>query len=423
MRHVILGNGPAGVIAAEIIRKHAPADEIVLVGAEPGPPYSRMAIPYLLTGKIDETGTWLRKEPEHFDRLGIRMKAGRARAVDAGKRTVAFEDGGELGFDRLLVATGSTPVRPPIPGLDLPQVQPCWTLEDARRIMALARPGARVVQLGAGFIGCIIMEALAARGTKLGVVEMGDRMVPRMMGPAAGGMIKRWVERKGVAVFTSTRIESIAPAKDGAVDVRLSGGKTLPAELVITAAGVQPNVGFLKGSGVTCNRGVVTDDRTQSSVPGIYAAGDCAEAFDHATGSPLVSATQPNAADQAACAALNMVGREARLPCVTQINVLDTLGLVSASFGRWEGVPGGRRAELTDDARFRHLRLEFEDDVLVGANAIGHVEHVGILRGLVHGRVRLGAWKDVLLEDPTRLTEAYLAASQAQDGWPRRRVA
>jgi NAD(P)H-nitrite reductase large subunit len=277
-----------------------------------------------------------------------------------------------------------------------------------------------VVQLGAGFIGCIIMEALAARGTRLAVVEMGDRMVPRMMGPGAGGMIKRWVERKGVAVFTSTRIDSIVPAKDGSAEVHLSNGHKLPADLVIQAAGVQPAVAFLKGSGVTVQRGVLTDDRCRSNVPEIYAAGDCAEAFDHATGKPLVSATQPNAADQATCAALNMVGLEARLPSVTQINVLDTLGLVSSSFGRWEGVPGGEHVELSDEPRFRYLSLQFEGDVLVGANAVGFTDHVGILRGLVQGRVRLGAWKDHLLKDPTALAEAYLAATQAQDGWKQR---
>ncbi len=419
MRHVILGNGPAGVIAAETIRRHAADDEIVVVGAEPGAPYSRMAIPYLLTGKIDEAGTLLRKDPDHFEHLRIRMKTGKAKAVSAAARTVGFEDGSELGYDRLLVATGSVPIRPPIPGLDLPNVQPCWTLEDARKIMALARRGARVVQLGAGFIGCIIMEALAARGTRLSVVEMGDRMVPRMMGPGAGNMIKRWVEAKGVAVFTSTRIESISPAKDGSVEVHLSNGVKLPADLVIQAAGVTPNVGFLKGSGVAIQRGVLTDDRCRSNVPEIFAAGDCAEAFDHATGKPLVSATQPNAADQAGCAALNMVGREARLTAVTQINVLDTLGLVSSSFGRWEGVPGGDHVERSDDARFRYLSLQFDGDVLVGANAVGFTDHVGLLRGLVQGRIRLGRWKDHLMKEPTALAEAYLAAAQAQDGWKR----
>jgi NAD(P)H-nitrite reductase large subunit len=420
MKHVILGNGPAGVVAAETIRKYAPADEITLVGAEQLQPYSRMAIPYLLTGKIDEAGTLLRKAPDHWERLRVSLRHGRATKVDAARRTVTLADGAVLPFDRLLLATGSVPLRPPIPGIDLPGVHTCWTLEDARRIAALAKPGARVVQMGAGFIGCIILEALAARGVKLAVVEMGDRMVPRMMGPAAGGMLRRWVERKGVAVHTSAKVESIT-AKDGALEVRITGGAVLPADLVISATGIQPNVAFLQGSGVTLGKGVLTDSSCRSSVPEIFAAGDCAEALDPLTGKHVVSGVQPNAADEAACAALNMVGREARLAAVTQANVLDTLGLVSASFGQWEGVPGGERAELTDEARFRHLRLEFRGDVLVGANVIGLTEHVGVLRGLVEGRVRLGAWKDRLLREPTRVAEAYLAAAQRQEAWARPR--
>lgn len=417
MRHVILGNGPAGVIAAESIRKHAPKDDILLVGCEPVPPYSRMAIPYLLTGKIDEAGTYLRKEPGHFDRLGIRLQTGRAKSVNAEARSVTLDDGSSLSFDRLLVATGSLPVRPPISGIDLPGVHPCWTLEDARKIMSLAKPGARVLQMGAGFIGCIIMESLAERGVKLTVVEMGDRMVPRMMGPGAGGMIKRWVEKKGIAVHTSTRVEAITAGKGAALEAKLSNGQNVPADLVISSTGVQPNIGFLQGSGIACDRGVKTDARMQTNVPGIFAAGDCAEALDLVTHKPLVSAIQPNAADQASCAALNMVGRESRMVGVTLINVLNTLGLVSTSFGQWEGVPGGQRVEHSDEENFRYLRLEFDGDVLVGANAIGLSEHVGVIRGLIQARVRLGEWKDRLLRDPTCLAEAYIARAQAQDGW------
>jgi NADPH-dependent 2,4-dienoyl-CoA reductase/sulfur reductase-like enzyme len=168
---------------------------------------------------------------------------------------------------------------------------------------------------------------------------------------------------------------------------------------------------------------VLTDARMQTNVPGVYAAGDCAEAHDAATGKPVVSATQPNAADQAACAALNMVGRETRIGAVTQINVLDTLGLISSSFGQWQGVPGGEHVEQVDEAGFRYLRLEFDGDVLVGANAIGLTDHVGVLRGLIHSAVRLGPWKDRLLKDPTCLPAAYLAATQSQDGWLRHRTA
>jgi NAD(P)H-nitrite reductase large subunit len=416
MKHVILGNGPAGVIAAETIRKHAPRDEILLIGDEPEPPYSRMAIPYLLSGDIDEDGTYLRKGKDHFNAQKITLRTGRAKSVDSKKRAVLLDDGATLAFDRLLIATGSSPATPPIPGIDLPGVHPCWTMVDARKIMALAKPGARVLQMGAGFIGCIIMEALASRGVALSVVEMGDRMVPRMMGEGAGGMIKRWVESKGVKVYTSSRVEAIE--KNGnALGVRLSNGATVDADLVISATGVNPNIGFLQSSGVACAHGVLTDEYLQTNVPGIFAAGDCSETLDLVSGKHVVSAIQPSAADEAICAGMNMAGKKLVLRGVTQINVLDTLGLVSSSFGEWQGVPGGEHAEISDEANHRFLRLEFDGDVLVGANSVGLTEHVGVLRGLIQTRTKLGAWKDRLQQDPLALMQAYLATAQAQAAW------
>jgi NADPH-dependent 2,4-dienoyl-CoA reductase/sulfur reductase-like enzyme len=454
MKHVILGAGPAGVIAAETLRKHAPNDDITLVGDEPEAPYSRMAIPYLLIGNIKEAGTHLRHTKDHYAGLRINLKRGRAKAVNTGTRTVTLDDGSALGYDKLLIATGSSPLNPPIPGIHSPGVHHCWTLADARAIAERAGKGARVLQMGAGFIGCIIMESLAARGVQLTVVEMGDRMVPRMMGPTAGGMIKDWCETKGVRVYTGAKVEAIeaagapapaAPAPEnkpgllsriasavglgssdtpapapaaaagGPLRVRLSNGKTLEADLVINATGVKPNIAFLQGSGITCATGVLTDEHLQSNVPGVYAAGDCAEALDLPSGKRVVSAIQPNAADQARVAALNMAGQSAALKSVTQINVLDTLGLISTSFGEWEGVPGGQHVELTDKQGARHLSLQFAGDRLVGCNSVGWTDHVGVMRGLVEGKVALGEWKQTLLDDPTRLMAAYLARAQAAD--------
>jgi len=438
--HVILGAGPAGIIAAETIRKHAPNDVITIVGDENEAPYSRMAIPYLLIGKVGEEGTHLRHAADHFARLRIDVRRGvRARVLDSARRTIELSDGNTLAFDKLLIATGSSPATPPIPGINGPGVHSCWTLADARAIANLARPGAKVLQMGAGFIGCIIMEALQQRGVALSVVEMGDRMVPRMMGPTAGGMIKAWCERKGVKVYTGARVEAIergtgaepgllgkiaeavglgsSTMPTGPMQVRLSTGEKLEADLVISATGVKPNIGFLENSGVRCLLGVLTDETLQTNVPGIYAAGDCAEAFDKVSGKTIVSAIQPNAAEQARVAALNMVGQPAELKGVTQINVLDTLGLISASFGYWEGLPGGEHVELTDQTQGRHLSLQFKNDVMVGCNSVGWTEHVGVMRGLVEGQVKLGAWKDTLKADPTRLMDAYLACAQGQGSW------
>lgn len=421
MHHVIIGGGPAGVIAAETIRKQAPYDNITIVSDEAVPAYSRMAIPYLLMGNVKEDGTYLRKDPSHLKNQHVNwLKAG-VKYVDIAAKKIALNSGVEIMFDTLLIATGSHPIKPPIPGIDSEGVHTCWTMEDARHIMALANKGSRVLQLGAGFIGCIIMEALAARGVKLSVVEMGDRMVPRMMGSTAGGMIRDWVQAKGVAVFTATKVESIesgAPLK-----VKLSNGKTIEADLVISAAGVRPAIGFLKDSGISCLLGVLTDAHLQTNVPGIFAAGDCAEAFDKVTGKTIVSAIQPNAAEQARVAGMNMVAcslgkaMQAELKGVTQINVLDTLGLISTSFGDWQGQPGGEQVELTDLKNGKHLSLQFKDDVMVGCNSVGWTEHVGVMRGLVEGKIKLGAWKDHLKKDPTKLMEAYIASAQGQQAW------
>ena len=416
MKHIILGNGPAGVIAAETLRHAAPDDDILLVGNEASPPYSRMAIPYLLEGNIDERGTYLRKADDHFAKLRIEQRRGRAVAVDSEKRRILFDDGHFEPYDRLLVATGSHPVRPPIPGIDLPQVQTCWTLDDARAIAAHAKPGARVLQLGAGFIGCIIMESLVKRGVQLTVVEMGDRMVPRMMTPEAGSMIKRWVENQGVRVVTKAGVERIEIGEKSPLTVTLSTGEKLDCDLLIVAAGVAPNVAFLEGTPVHVAKGILVDDTMQTSVPGIYAAGDVAEAPDLFSGRHLVAAIQPNAADQARIAALNMAGgvgnSAARMNGVLAINVLDSMGMISSSFGEWQGVAGGDGVERADEASGRYISLQFDGDILVGATAIGLTEHVGALRGLIQAKTRLGAWKQKLLETPTRFVEAFIACQR-----------
>jgi NADPH-dependent 2,4-dienoyl-CoA reductase/sulfur reductase-like enzyme len=156
--HVILGAGPAGVIAAETIRKLAPQDSITLIGDEPEPSYSRMAIPYLLMGNIDERGTYLRKARPTLKTWESRCLQPRWCRCKQLQKTIAFASGETLVYDTLLIASGSHPVSPPIPGIQSEGVHTCWTLADARAIAERAKPGARVLQLGAGFIGCIIME-------------------------------------------------------------------------------------------------------------------------------------------------------------------------------------------------------------------------------------------------------------------------
>ncbi|MCB1873700.1 MAG: FAD-dependent oxidoreductase, partial [Gammaproteobacteria bacterium] len=128
MRYAIIGAGPSGVVAAETLRARDAQAEIVIVGGEAEPAYSRMAIPYLLAGQIDETGTYLRHTPDHFDKLGIRMVQEQVSTVDTDARRLLLSNGSSLDFDRLLIASGSHPVKPPVAGLDQPAIHHCWTL-------------------------------------------------------------------------------------------------------------------------------------------------------------------------------------------------------------------------------------------------------------------------------------------------------
>ena len=421
MQHVIIGAGPAGVVAAESIRKYDVSSTVTIVGDEPERPYSRMAIPYYLVGQIGEEGTYLRKGTEHFASLGIDVRHGRVSKLDVGAETVELADGGRLEYDRLLIATGSHPVKLPIPGIDLPGVVNCWTLEDARKIASICRPGNELVLVGAGFIGCIILEALARSGVNLTVVEAENRMVPRMMNETSGGLIKRWCENKGVNVRTSARVQAIEQTggwvdsllgKSKKLRVLLDSGESLNADMVISATGVKANTAFLDGSGINVDDGVLVDERMQTNVAKIFAAGDACQGLDFSTGGYSVQAIQPTATEHGRVAAANMTGINVAHQGSVNMNVLDTMGLISSSFGLWMGVEGGDSAELEDLDRFKYLNLQFQDDVLVGASSLGLTDHVGVLRGMIQSRTRLKEWKQKLTADPTRIMEAYMASNQ-----------
>ena len=411
-RYVIVGGGPAGVVCAETLRRQDAEGLVTLICGEPGPPYSRMAIPYAMAGKIDESGTWLRKDWGHYEALGIQLLHDRVTKLEPDSRRVRLAGGGELPYDALLIATGSSPARPRIPGLDLPGVQSCWTLDDLRRLDPLLKPGKRVLLLGAGFVSCIILQSLVQRGAKV-TVSCGSsgRMVRSMMDEIAGGMIMRWCRAKGVEVLTAGRPTSIEQRESGLL-VSLDSGKTAEANVVIVGTGVKTNTAFLEGSGIQVEDGIVVDEFLGTNVAGIWAAGDVAQGFNCCTGLREVHAIQPTAVEHGRIAAMNMSGTQAEFGGSLSMNTLETLGLISCSFGQWMGTEGGEQVRMVDEEHFRYLRLEFQGDRLVGANTVGMTNEIGIIRGLIQTKLRLGHWLERLKHDPSRLAEAYVACAQ-----------
>ena len=186
------------------------------------------------------------------------------------------------------------------------------------------------------------------------------------------------------------------------------------ADLIVSATGVRPNIALVEGTGIETDHGILVNRHMQTNDPNIFAAGDVAQGQDFSTGEYTVQAIQPTATEHGQLAARNMAGHSGAVHQGTvNMNVLDTLGLISSSFGLWMGAEGGESAELLNRDRFRYLNLQFKDDVLVGATSLGLTQHVGVLRGLIQTKTKLGVWKDRLKEDPTRIMEAYMASTQA----------
>lgn len=406
MKYVIVGAGPAGVRAAETLRQEDAHGEITLLSGEPGPPYARMAIPYILAGRIDEEGALQRRDAGHLSHLNVRYRNNKAIKVHAGENggTVDLDDGSTLEYDRLLVATGSSPALPPIPGTGLEGVVTCWTLQDARVIADKLKPGTRVVMMGAGFVAGVCMKSLVESGARLSVIAGRYGQILRsMMTPVGSRILQHWLENKGVNVITKGRVERIEPGPTLVMDTQ-----TLPADLIIVATGVHPNVSFLEGTGAEIDQGIVINDRMQTTVPCVYAAGDVAQGRDFSTGEWVVHALQPTATEHGRVAALNMAGRDVPYRGSLSMNVLDTVGLVSYTFGLWQGRPGSETAEAVDEDRFLYSRLCFEGDVLVGAILIGKTREVGAVRGLIQSRRGLGEWKDELMRNPQRVMDAFV---------------
>ncbi len=412
MKHIIIGAGPAGVTAAETIRNLDSGAEITLIGHEPEVPYSRMALPYLIKKSIEEEGTHIRVSATHFEDQKIDLLNAEVTSVNAAGKQVVVSDGQTLGYDKLLIAAGGTPLTPPIEGIDLPGVYPCWTIENARQIIQRSVPGSHTVLIGAGFISTTIVEALVESGSTLTIIEMEDRLIPRMMDDKGAGIIQNWCENKGVTILTSARVERIEQTGER-LTVSMSGHAPVEANLVISATGVKPNIDFLSQTDIELDLGIVVDEFLMSSDPHIYAAGDAAQAPDLLEKRKTVMAIQPVAVEHGRLAAHNMVnGNTYSWHGSINMNVLDMLGLVSCSFGLWEGVDGGDSAVLHQPDQHKYIQLQFDEDRLIGASSVGFTDHVGVFQGLIQGKVALGEWKQKLIEDPTLIMQAWIGSTQ-----------
>ena len=415
--HVIIGGGPVATNALETIRAlESAASRITLVCDEPA--HSRMALPYWLSGQFPREHTYTADEAL-FRRLQVEARIGaRVRAIDPERQTVTLEGGESLAFDKLLIATGAAPLALSIPGAEL--TQPLWSLADVQQLLdatpASGRP--RVVLIGGGFIGLIMLAAMVKRNWQLAVVERQPHVLPRMLPAAAAAIVEPWLRGRGVALYCGTTVQAVRPASGSAKLVELADGQTLEADVVIVAAGIRPNDQLARQCGLATDAGILVDDRMQTNVPAIYAGGDVAQGPVLFGDQPAIHAIQPTAVDHGRVAGANMAGREIHYPGSLSMNVLDACGLQCASFGNWSDAAAAATT-IANPASNIYRSLHWHDDELVGAvfvgraNDVGMLTDVGMVKGILQTRTRLGAWQRYLADNPFDIRRPYVATNVA----------
>ena len=412
-RHVIVGGGTAGMNAITTIREYDHgASEIILVADER--PYSRMVLPYYLKGSISESHVYT-APPTRLRTLGVEPFVGRrAVGVDTQAGTLSLDDGTELPYDNLLIATGSSPVRAPVAGANGAGVHSFWTLEQAQGVIRGVSAGCSVAMVGAGFIAFTILNSIVELGARLTVVEIAPQVLPRMIDAAGADVVTRWLQERGVTVRTSAQLQAIEDA-DGGKRLRFGQGDDVMADVVIMATGIRTNLDWVNGSGIEINRGIVVDAHMRSSVPNVYAAGDVAEGRDAVTGEAALHAIEPTAMEHGRIAGANMAGQPQAYRGSLLMNIVEVLGLEIASFGSWDDAGAEVMSSLRPQ-RPAYRKLLWHGDRITGAMILGpardiwSTNDVGILKGLVQSGVSLGDWKSYLRDNLFDVKRAFIAA-------------
>lgn len=390
-RVVIIGAGPAGVSAAETVRAYDRQAELIVLSAEPYPPYSPPAmVDHFLTGSQSHLwrGTDWPKRWQIDYRSGVTVTA-----IQPETHSISLAGGERLDYDRLVIATGSR-LYAPLEGAELDGVYNFKSLQAAESLIHRVKNGEarRAVIVGAGFIGMEIALLLSELGVAVTQVEMLDQVMPNMLDKETADFTLKIMRQRGVDVRLNTKALAFTGDKH-ATGVDLASGERLEADILIAATGVRPNLEALVTSQIAHHWGITVDDHLQTSAPGVYAAGDAVEAIDRLTGEVYVHANFPNAVEQGRVAGLNLSGFDVPYAGAERMNSLKHLGLPVMAVGVKEG------DEVLQDSQDGVMRtLYLKDNLLVGFQLVGQIHAAGALRTLMNTRRDVRMIKDRLLD-------------------------
>ncbi|KDN73974.1 nitrite reductase [Streptomyces olindensis] len=371
---VVIGTGLAGVrLARRLGELGTPA---LLIGEEEHRPYNRVLLAEVLAGRYSPEVIALPAPAE--------LRRGRVTGIDRAERTVACADGSVIAYDRLVLATGSNPVLPPLRGLftedhELPEgVHAFRTMDDCLGLSKAVRPGVKAVVIGGGLLGVSAARALALRGAQVVLAQQSERLMERQLDPAASQLVRRHLTDLGVEVHTECRVRDVRCVGGAVRSVEMADGYALDADLVVVACGVHPRVGLAQTAGLEVRKGVVVDDELRTSDPYIHAIGDCAQ-----HDGVLYGLATPALEQADALAALLAGDATARYTGTRSLTRLTLTGHDSpfdlAAFGETEALPGDDVVQLADATRGTYRKVVVRDDRLVGGVLVGELGTVGAL--------------------------------------------
>jgi NAD(P)H-nitrite reductase large subunit len=399
MNYVIIGNSVAAVGAIKGIRSVDTEGNITVISRERHTAYGRPLISYLLGGLITEKR--MPYLPEDFyekNKVNLLLSS-EVTGVDTVKKVVKI--GREsLPFDKLLIATGGDPFIPPIQGMaGKEKVFTFTTWDDAAKLKGIAYDIERVVVIGGGLIGLKAAEGLDLLDKKVTIVELADRILSAAFDRFAGRIVARKMKANGIDVITEDTVVSIEGEGSAITGVTLKSGDFIPCDTVIVAIGVRPAASFLKGSGIEVNRGVVVDDAMQTSVPGIYAAGDVTEARDFFSGQKNPMPIWPDAYIQGDIAGVSMAGSTKQYEGGLAMNSVEFFKVPTISMGVTNPPPTGEFEVHTyqDQESYLYRKIVLKEGRLAGVVLVGSVDRAGIFAGLIREKVDITPFMEKLL--------------------------
>ena len=377
--YVIIGNGTAAVGCIEGIRSVDREGKITLVSKENHKVYSRPLISYLLEGKTDVERMKYRSD-DFYDKNGVEFLPGiSAEKIDTDKKEVTLDNGKSVSFDKVCVATGSTPFVPPFEGLDSVEKKFSFmTLDDALGLESAITPESKVLIIGAGLIGLKCAEGIKDRVKEITVCDLADRILSSILDSECAGIMQKHLEENGIKFILSDSATKFEGNK-----AYMKSGLEVDFDVLVLAIGVRANISLVKDLGGEVNRGIVVDTKMATSVKDIYAAGDCAEGYDASIKANRVLAILPNAYMQGFTAGVNMAGGDKEFTNAIPMNSIGVFGLHVMSAGSYDG-------ECFEEKREGVLKRFFvKDNTLIGYMLIGETERAGIYTSMIRDKVSL----------------------------------